>query len=229
MAARPLSVTSWNGYAARWAVTHGGFDPRLAAPPVQGWLRMGYGLGRVLARAGVAPGAVTATGLLLALSVPALAFMGGRAILLAAAAVVLGSLADTLDGAVAVLSGRATRLGYVYDSVVDRLAEIAWFAALWLVGAPAPLVIAAAALCWLHEYVRARATAAGMTELGVVTIAERPTRVAVSFVGLLMAGLGGMLVADMAAGAATLATAMMVLLGVLGLAQLLAAVHRILG
>ena len=54
----------------------------------------------------------------------------------------LAAVADSVDGAVAVVTGRTTRLGYVYDSVADRLGEVAWLLAFWLVGAPGGLVVA---------------------------------------------------------------------------------------
>jgi hypothetical protein len=50
--------------------------------------------------------------------------------------VLLSAVADTVDGAVAVIAGRATRLGQVDDSLADRLGEACWLVALWLVGAP---------------------------------------------------------------------------------------------
>ena len=62
------------------------------------------------------------------------------------------------DGAVAVVTDRTTRLGYVYDSVADRLGEAAWLLGL-LAGRRARGCWSrpAGALSWLHEYVRARA------------------------------------------------------------------------
>jgi CDP-diacylglycerol--glycerol-3-phosphate 3-phosphatidyltransferase len=48
--------------------------------------------------------------------------------------------------------------------------------------------VAAAALVLLHEYLRARAQAAGMPGAGAVTVAERPTRVILVAVAALGAG-----------------------------------------
>jgi hypothetical protein len=100
--------------------------------------------------------------------------------------------------------------------------------AFWLVGAPGALVAAGGALSWLHEYVRARAVAAGMREIGAVTVGERPTRVCVAVAGLLLAGLSGLIEVDLAAGTITMATAVWVLLAAFGLGQLLSAVRRAL-
>jgi phosphatidylglycerophosphate synthase len=107
----------------------------------------------------------------------------------AAALVLLSAVADSVDGAVAVLTGRASGLGRVYDGLADRESEACWLVALWLLGAPGWLLLGCGGPSWLHEYVRARAAAAGMSEVGVVTIAERPTRVILAVTGLLVAGL----------------------------------------
>ncbi|GAA4462293.1 CDP-alcohol phosphatidyltransferase family protein [Phytohabitans houttuyneae] len=213
---------SWDEYAVAWARLHGGFDPRKAGPMVRGWLRVAYVIGSGLARIGISPGGVTFAGLVLCVSVPVLA---GRPAL-AAVFVLLAAMADSADGATAVVSGRATRLGYLYDSVADRLGEAAWLMAFWLVGAPGILVVTAGGLSWLHEYVRARVAAAGMRDIGVVTVGERPTRVSIAFVGLLLAGAVELVQADLPAGTITVVTAVWVLLALVGLLQLLAAFHR---
>ncbi|BCB82620.1 CDP-alcohol phosphatidyltransferase family protein [Phytohabitans flavus] len=215
---------SWNDYADRWAQLHGGFDPRKAGPLVRGWLRVSYLIGKGLARIGISPGGVTFGGLLLCVAVPLLVHRPA----LASVFVVLAAMADSVDGATAVVTNRATRLGYLYDSLVDRLGEAAWLIAFYLVGAPAVLVVAAGALSWLHEYVRARVTAAGMRDIGVVTVGERPTRVAMAFVGLLLAGLVDPVQTELPAGTITVVSAVWVLLSLVGLLQLLAASHRAL-
>ncbi|MEV1287945.1 CDP-alcohol phosphatidyltransferase family protein [Micromonospora sp. NPDC049679] len=220
---------NWDEYATTWARLHGGFDPRLATPVVSGWLRMAYAVGTVLARLRVKPTAVTVFGLLLCLAVPLSVTRPPYGIFLGASLVVLSAVADSVDGAVAVTTGQASRLGYVYDSLADRLGEAAWLAAFWLIGAPGPLVVAGGVLCWLHEYVRARAAAAGMREIGAVTVGERPTRVSVALVGFLVAGAGAIIQPDLAAGIVTLVAVVWVLLSIFGLVQLLAAVRAALG
>jgi len=226
MRARQLSIDDWPGYAGRWAVLHGGFDPRLASPPVRAWMWLAYGLGRLLGKAGATPNSVTLAGALLCLAVPATA---RAAPLVAAGLVLAAALADTVDGAVALLTRRTTRLGYVFGAVANRVGEACWLAALWLVGAPGWLVVVAGGLAWLHEYLRARATTAGVAGVTVMTLGERPTRVAAVFIGLAMSGLGGYLSTGLAVGAVTLATAIWVLLGAVGFLQLAAVVQRDLG
>ncbi|MBB4694363.1 CDP-alcohol phosphatidyltransferase family protein [Paractinoplanes abujensis] len=179
----------WDDYATAWSGLHGGFDPRRASFLVRGWVRIAYGIGSWLGRHRIGPMTVTTAGLLICATVPVAVLADRWGALLAAVLVLVAALADGLDGAVAVITGRTTRLGYVYDSVADRLGELAWLTAFWLAGAPGWLVATAGAASWLQEYARARATAAGMAEIGVVTVAERPTRVLVAIFGLLAAAL----------------------------------------
>ncbi|MEV4349873.1 CDP-alcohol phosphatidyltransferase family protein [Actinoplanes sp. NPDC049596] len=233
----------WEQYAVAWSRLHGGFDPRQASPLVRGWVRIAYRAGSWLTRHRIGPMAVTTAGLVLCLLVPVavllgradslggpgLSFSGARlsdspgvlarvGLLLAAALALVAALADSLDGAVAVISGRTTRLGYVYDSVADRLGELAWLTAFWLAGAPGWLVTLAGATSWLHEYARARATAAGMSEIGVVTVAERPTRVLLTIFGLLSAAALPFLI--------TAATTLWLLLALTAATQLTVAIRR---
>ncbi|HSK25532.1 MAG TPA: CDP-alcohol phosphatidyltransferase family protein, partial [Jiangellales bacterium] len=165
---------------------------------------------------------VTLTGLLVSVGAVAAAWAGGRWALLAAAVVVLSALLDNLDGAVAVLTDRSSRWGYVLDSVVDRLSDGCYLVVLWLLGAPAWLCVVGGALMALQEYSRARAAAAGMDEIGVVTVWERPTRVIVTAMFCLGAGL----YVDAATGWATAGAAAWVVLGLVGLTQLLLVVRR---
>lgn len=210
-------------YAAAWARLHGGFDPAAASPVVRGWVRLAYRGGSLLGRLRVRPGAVTSAGLVLCLLVP-LAARGS--LLLAGLIVLLAGFADGLDGAVAVVTGTATRIGSVYDSVADRLGEAAWLLAFWVAGAPAWLVVAGGGMSWLHEYVRARATASGMAEIGAVTVGERPTRVSVAISGLIVGGAAGLVHAGWDAAVVSVAAAAWLALAVIGLGQLAVAVRR---
>jgi phosphatidylglycerophosphate synthase len=200
-------------YTEAWARLHGGFDPRTGSVFVRGWVRIAYSVGSRLVWAG--PSSITLAGLILCVLVPLAGLLPGAALVL------LAALADSLDGAVAVLSGRVTRLGYVLDSVADRVGEAAWLTAFWLGGAQAWVVVAAGATSWLHEYARARATAAGMSEIGAVTVGERPTRVLIALFGLLVAGIAGH-----ASSVLTVGAAVWLGLAVIGLGQLAVAIRR---
>jgi CDP-diacylglycerol--glycerol-3-phosphate 3-phosphatidyltransferase len=80
-------------------------------------------------------------------------------------------------------------------------------------------------MSWLHEYARARASVAGMTGIGAVTAGERPTRVSLALVGLLLAGATGLVAPEFSAGTATMVTAIWALLAAFGLSQLLRAIR----
>jgi CDP-diacylglycerol--glycerol-3-phosphate 3-phosphatidyltransferase len=209
---------TWEEYTAAWSELHGGFDPAAGSPLVRGWIRLAYAGGSLLARLRIGPMAVTGTGLALSAAVPFAALPGPGGLLLGGVLVLLASFADGLDGAVAVLAGKVSRLGFVVDSVADRLGEAAWLAAFWLAGAPGWLVAAAGSVSWLQEYARARATAAGMTEIAVVTVSERPTRVLLAIFGLLLAAAFTW--------ATTAAAAAWCALTVVGLTQLAMAIRR---
>lgn len=214
-------VLDRDGYFREWAALHGGYDPR-ESRLVGGWLTMAYVLARPLARMRVPPDLVTLLGLVVSAAAVGLAWLGGRWLVAAAAVVAASALVDNLDGAVAVMTRRTTRWGYVLDSVVDRLSDSLYLVALWLVGAPGWLCVLAGLVMGLHEYTRARAGAAGMDEIGVVTVWERPTRVIVTAMFLLGAGL----YVPTAAGWATAGAAAWLTLGLVGLGQLLVVVRR---
>lgn len=215
------------GYFERWGVLHGGVDPRTSAL-VRIWLTLTYAVAVPFARRRVPPDALTLLGLMFSLLVVPLAWVGGRWPLLAVVVVVVSGLADSLDGAVAVLTDRATRWGSVLDSVADRCSDIAYVVALLALGGFAdrgPVIAsagAAATLVLLQEYARARAAASGMDDVGVVTVSERPTRV----IGAALFCLGAGLYPSAAGtwGAAGLAFG--VVAGVVGLTQLMVVVRR---
>jgi CDP-diacylglycerol--glycerol-3-phosphate 3-phosphatidyltransferase len=211
--------TSRGAYFDRWAELHGGYDPR-SNVLVRGWLTGAYAVARPLARARVAPDAVTALGVLVSAAAAWAAQTGdGWWLFVAALVVVLSGLLDNLDGAVALLTGRATRWGHVLDSVADRVSDLLYLVTLWLAGAPGAVCAGGGALMFLQEYARARAAAGGMTEVGVVTAWERPTRVIVTAAFLASAAVLGDPWPALGAWA-------WVGLGVVGLVQLLVVVRR---
>ncbi len=206
-------------YLDRWTALHGGAR---TSGLVGGWLALAHALARPLVRARMGPDAVTAVGLAVAILALWPAAAGGRAAILVALVVTVAGVLDNLDGAVAVMTCRVTRTGAVLDAMSDRVADAAFVGCLWLLGAPGPLVVAGGAVAWLHEYLRARAAGAGMSEVGVVTVSERPTRIVVTVMFALGAGLHPAAADRWAtAGAAAWLT-----IGVVGLAQLAVVVRR---
>jgi CDP-diacylglycerol--glycerol-3-phosphate 3-phosphatidyltransferase len=202
--------------ARQWSERHDG-------QPVGGLVARWLGLTAPIARRlrWAPPLVITAGGLVLAAGAPLICLAGGRWPIAAAFAVGLSGVADTLDGAVASLTGRGSRLGAVLDSLADRVADTAYFLALWVLGAPGWVVGLAAGLAALQEYLRDRAAGLGLRRLAI-TVSERPTRVLLAFFLLIGAGvLPGSADVIATAGAAAGAA-----LGAVGLAQLTRAVRR---
>jgi CDP-diacylglycerol--glycerol-3-phosphate 3-phosphatidyltransferase len=150
-------------------------------------------------------------------------------------------VADSVDGAVAVLQGRASAFGFVWDSTADRLADLAVIAgpvALVATEADPPWAgvavasgAAAAGLLLLLEYTRARAQAGQVAAAwSLATPGERPTRVIL--LGLAGLGVGAaQLAGDGLAGAALdlgypLALGVLAVLEAVGCVQLLLAVRH---
>lgn len=220
-------------YLRRWSALHQGHDPA-ATPFVKGWLSFVHGAARPLAVAGVSPDSVTLAGAVLSLVVPLAAGSAvagvppAVAALLASVLVFVSGISDNLDGAVAALTGRSSRWGFVLDSVSDRVADVAYLLGLWALGAPGPLVAAGGVLTGFQEYARARALAGGMTDIGVVTIAERPTRVLVAgmfaFAAAVLPGPGDARIAVWA----TVGAAVWTAAHAVGVLQVLGAIRRAL-
>ncbi len=209
-------------YLERWSVLHG-TDPR-TVPLVHSWLVVVHALARPLVAARVPPDAVTALGLLLAVATLVPAAAGGRWALAVPLLALASGVADSLDGAVAVMTSGTSAWGAVLDAACDRVGDAALAGTLWLLGAPAALVVGVVGAGWLHEYVRARVQATGRPGPVVITVSERPTRVALPAMVALGAGL-------MPASATTVATLGAVggaLVAAAGLAQLAVAVRRAL-
>ena len=205
-------MLSREDYLAAWSRWHGGTGTESAL--VRGWLSVAWSLARPLA--GLPPILATALGLLVAAAAVLPARAGGSWLLLAGLLVGLSGLLDSLDGALAIGTGRASRRGFVLDSVVDRLTEVAYAAAFWVAGAPGWLAVTFGALCWLPDYLRARAGQAGVRETGAISVWERPTRVLMT--GLTLVGAG--VVADLDGELVTAGAAVGAVLGGVGVGQL---------
>jgi phosphatidylglycerophosphate synthase len=215
-------MLSRDEYLAAWSRWHGGAgtDTRL----VRGWLSIAYALARPMA--GLPPVVVTALGLAVAALAVWPAAAGGLWLIAAGVLVGLSGLLDSLDGALAIGTGRASRRGFVLDSVVDRLTEAAYAAALWAAGAPGWLAVGFGALCWLPDYLRARAGQAGVAETGALSVWERPARVAMT--GMTLLGAGVVAAAGGAELVVTAGTAVGALLGAVAVAQLGMSLRRML-
>jgi CDP-diacylglycerol---glycerol-3-phosphate 3-phosphatidyltransferase len=112
-------------------------------------------------------------------------------------AFIVGSVCDTLDGRYSRMSGKGTPFGAFLDSTLDRIEEGVVLAA---VGAhfarthdelAAGAVVLAVLASLMVSYTRARAEALGVE--CKVGIADRPVRVVILSIGLVFAGLLGLL------------------------------------
>ncbi len=194
--------------AARWSALHHGIDPA-SVPLLRGWLRLMWLLARPLARRGVPAAALTGAGVLCAVGAALLA----ADVPLAALVLMLAAvLCDGLDGAVALLADRASRVGAVADAMADAVADAAFAVVLWRCGGPWPLALGAALLALGQEALR---RLLGGSARSTITVHERPSRLICAAVGALFAALGS------TGWPQTVAAAVWVALGVTGIGQLL--------
>jgi phosphatidylinositol phosphate synthase len=171
-------------------VSHGAVPNRLAEGARGGLAPVA----RRLAAIGVTANAVTVLGgtltiigaLFVALAMPQLALI----------VLILGTLADTLDGQVAKASGGGTPFGAFLDSTVDRIADAALFTgtALLAVSSAQPALLwwalIALVASFLVPYVRAKAESLGTT--ASVGPAPREARIVIFLLGLAAWALAGL-------------------------------------
>jgi phosphatidylglycerophosphate synthase len=138
---------------------------------------------RVFLWTGLSPNAITTLGCLIWIAAGA-AFFAGR-LQLGGALVLLGGFVDTIDGYVARERGLTSAFGSFYDSVLDRVSEIAVFVGLMAlysgtgprtIGEPWMIYVIGLALggSLMVSYTRAKAEAQGIRcTVGVMQRAER--------------------------------------------------------
>ncbi len=133
------------------------------------------------------PTAWTAVGLAVSLlSAAAYPNSGYRGEALGGILVLSAGWFDIVDGAVARVTGRASKRGAFLDSTLDRVAEIAVFAGILLGGYAPPLfVLAALSASLLVSYTRAKGDALGVALSGV-GIGERSERLLILAVASLL-------------------------------------------
>jgi len=165
-----------DAFNQNWSKLHG--DAQITGV-VKGWLRISYSLAKLLAKLRVTPNTLTLLGVffgillyLNSLSYWAVLFL------------VLSIICDGIDGSLAIMTGKSNKWGAMLDSVADRLTEVFWGLAFIAIGADQNLVIAAVLIAAIQEYLRARSAGLGLTDVGVVTISERPVRASILFVAL---------------------------------------------
>jgi archaetidylinositol phosphate synthase len=160
-----------------WSKLHG--DAQISGI-VKGWLTISYYLVRPLAKLRVTPNMLSIAGLIFGIALY-LNAQNPWAIGLLVASL----LCDGIDGSLAIITNKASKWGAALDSILDRTTELFWVLTFISIGGNEYIVIGAAVLAFAQEYLRARAGGLGLTEVGVVTIAERPVRASILFVSLI--------------------------------------------
>lgn len=146
---------------------------------VKGWLAISYTLVKPLAKLRVTPNLLTFLGLFFGILLYLNAQSNWAIIFL-----ILSLICDGIDGSLAIITGKSGKWGAMLDSVVDRITEVFWALTFISIGANQNIVIAALLIAATQEYLRARSAGLGLTDVGVVTIAERPVRASILFVAL---------------------------------------------
>ena len=181
-------------------------------------------IARALHSAGVSANAVTFAGLLITLAGSLLVALGQPA--LALVVLLAGTLADTLDGQIARLSGGGTKLGSFLDSTFDRLSDASLSVSALIVAVThgdsllffsAILALVAGSLV---PYIRAKAESLGLT--ASVGLAPREARLVLMVLGIAAWAVSGSLSLFAAA------VAVVALLSTITAAQRLAHVARAL-
>jgi phosphatidylglycerophosphate synthase len=165
-----------DAFFLKWSSLHGN-------TPVKGivraWLTISYALVKPLAAIKTSPHLLTVAGVFAAVGTwRCVHSWVGIALL------VLSLLCDGIDGSLAMVRSMESTWGAITDSVADRISEFFWALAFYALGAPLVVVSIAWLAAGTQEYVRARMGGLGAKEITQVTIAERPVRASILFVGM---------------------------------------------
>ena len=199
-------------YLVAWAQLHGTQSPKGL---VRIWLRIAFFLSTPLTKFN--PNLITAFGPVLMGAAIYFASSPNRNYFLASIIVLVVGLVDSFDGMVAVRTSKTSSWGAFLDGIVDRLIDVGIGILLIVLGAPVELAVLAISIALIHEYMRAKASGIGYREVGVITPAEKPTRIALGVMFLLAAGLLPEKVIQLA----NIATLVWISLGLISFAMLL--------
>jgi CDP-diacylglycerol--glycerol-3-phosphate 3-phosphatidyltransferase len=165
-------------FKARWSALHS--DAKTDGI-VGAWLNISYRFGLICTLLRISPNALTLFGLLGAIAT-ALTAQTAWAILF----LVFSLFCDGIDGSVAIFQQRESNWGAILDAVADRISEALWFYALYAIGVPAWIPITLWCVASFQEYARAKLISLGVSDIGVVTPAERPVRASFLFIVLIL-------------------------------------------
>ena len=199
-------------YLVAWAQLHGTQSPKGL---VRVWLRIAFFLSTPLTKFN--PNLITAFGPVLMGAAIYFVSSPNRNYFLASITVLVVGLVDSFDGMVAVRTSKTSSWGAFLDGIVDRLIDVGIGILLIVLGAPVELAVLAISIALIHEYLRAKASGIGYREVGVITPAEKPTRIALGVMFLFAAGLLPEKVIQLA----NIATLVWISLGLISFAMLL--------
>jgi CDP-diacylglycerol--glycerol-3-phosphate 3-phosphatidyltransferase len=161
----------------KWSELHGSAQVKGI---VKVWLTLSYWLSRPLVALRITPNALSYISILAGATF-LLSAKSNWAILL----LVLSLLLDGIDGSVAILGDKTTKYGALLDSVADRIVEAFWILGLYVMGAPWQPLFVIWLASYIQEYMRARSSSLGVTEILLVTWSERPVRASLVFIALI--------------------------------------------
>lgn len=171
-------MLSNNEFKAKWSSLHS--DAEITGI-VGAWLNISYRFGLICTLLRISPNALTMLGLLGAVATAVTAEKAWAILFL-----VFSLFCDGIDGSVAIFQHRESKFGATLDSVVDRISEALWFYALYAIGVPAWIPITLWSVAAFQEYARAKLVSLGVSDIGVVTPAERPVRASFLFIVLIL-------------------------------------------
>lgn len=163
-------------FFAKWSALHGNAEIKGI---VRAWLKISFASAKFVSALRLTPNLLTLLGIVFAVAMAVNPLSLWTIPLL-----VLSLYADGIDGSVAIYQDRASQFGAVLDSVADRISEALWFYIAYRIGAPAWLVLVIYVVASTQEYARARLGGLGISDVGVVTPAERPVRASFIFIAL---------------------------------------------
>jgi CDP-diacylglycerol--glycerol-3-phosphate 3-phosphatidyltransferase len=169
-------------FFAKWSALHGNAEIKGI---VKAWLGISYSSARFMSVLRISPNLLTLLGIIFAIAMAVNPLSLWTIPLL-----VLSLYADGIDGSVAIYQNRESKFGAILDSVADRISEALWFYVAYRIGAPAWLILFTYVIASTQEYARARLGGLGVSEVGVVTPAERPVRASFIFIALVAYAFG---------------------------------------
>ena len=171
-------MLSKDEFKAKWSSLHS--DAEITGI-VGAWLNISYRFGLICTLLRISPNALTMLGLLGAVATAVTAQTAWAILFL-----VFSLFCDGIDGSVAIFQHRESKFGATLDSVVDRISEALWFYTLYAIGVPAWIPITLWSVAAFQEYARAKLVSLGVSDIGVVTPAERPVRASFLFIVLIL-------------------------------------------